>query len=66
MNVSLNIFWWFDLDNKIYIRNIKTSGSNISCNKDVKLAFFESLESDLTLILSDVTVHDFDVFFNFI
>lgn len=66
MNVSLNIFWWFDLDNKIYIRNIKTSGGNISCYEDVKLAFFESLESDLTLILSDVTVHDFDVFFNFI
>lgn len=66
VNVSLNIFWWFDLDNKIYIRNIKTSGGNISCYEDVKLAFFESLESDLALILSDVTVHDFDVFFNFI
>ena len=66
VNVSLNIFWWLDLDNKIYIRNIKTSGGYISCNQDVKLAFFESLQSDFTLILCDVTVHDFDVFFNFI
>jgi len=66
VNVSLNIFWWLDLDNKIYIRNIETSGGNIGRNKDVKLAFFKSLEGDFTLILSDVTVHDFDVFFNFI
>ena len=66
MNVSLNIFWWLNLDNEIDIWNIETSGGNIGCNEDVKLAFFESLEGDFALILSDVTVHDFDVFFNFI
>lgn len=31
MDICLNIFWWFYLNNKIYIWNIKTTSCYIGC-----------------------------------
>ena len=65
MDVGLSIFWWLDLNDQIDIRNIKTSWGNVSSHQDTELLLFESFKSDLSLILRDISVHDFDVFLDF-
>ena len=66
MNIGLSIFGRFNLNNKVNIRDIKTSWCNIGGYKHAEFVFFESLESDFSLILGDVSVHDFDVLFDLV
>ena len=61
MNVSLSVLWWLDLNNQVDIRNIKTTCSYICCNENLEFAFFESFDSNLTLTLDDISMHDFHV-----
>lgn len=61
MDVSLNILWRFKLDDKINVRNVKSSWGYICSDKHFKLALSESFQCDLSLILSDVSVQDLDL-----
>lgn len=61
MNIGLGIFGRFHLDDEFDVWNIKTPSSNISGNKHLELVIFEPLESDLSLILSYVSMHDLDI-----
>ena len=61
MNVSLCVLWWLDLNNQVDIRNIKTTRCYICCNENLEFTLFESLNSNLTLILDDISMHDFHV-----
>ena len=65
MNVCFCIFGWFDLDYKVNCWNIKSTGSNICCNKYLKLFLFKSFKSNLSLILGNVTMHHFNLRFYF-
>ena len=57
MDVRLGILWRLHLDDKFYVWDIETSGRNISGNKNLELFIFEPLEGDLSLVLSDISVH---------
>ena len=61
VDVGFRILGGFNLDNQVDIRNVDTSSGYVSCNKYAKLSLLEPSESDFSLILSDVTMHDFDV-----
>jgi hypothetical protein len=66
MNVGFNFLWWLDLDNQVNIRDVEATGRDICCDQNFEFSFLESLHSDLTLILNDVTVHDFDILLDLI
>ena len=66
MDVGLNIFGWLDLDYEIHIRNIKSSRRHICRHKYAELVIFEPRECNLSLALCDVTMHNFNVFGDFI
>lgn len=66
MNVRLSILWWFNLNNEINIFDIKTSGGNICCDQDLKFTLLESLHCDLSLVLSNITMHNFNILLNFV
>ncbi len=66
MDVSLSIFWWLNLNNQVNRRDVKSSSRDISCHENAKFLFFKSLKRDLSLVLGNVTVHHFNVFFNFV
>lgn len=61
MDVSLCILGGFNLDDQVNAGNIKTTGSNIGSNQDLEFVLLEALKSDFTLVLSNITVHDFDL-----
>lgn len=61
VNIALNVFWWLHLDDQIDVGDIEASCSDICRNKYTELVFLESLQSDLPLSLSDITMHDLDV-----
>jgi hypothetical protein len=62
VNVGLSVLWRLNLHNEINTRNIKSTGSNISSNQYTELFILKSLQSDFTLILSNVSMHDLNVF----
>lgn len=66
MDVSLSIFWWLALNDQVNIWNIKSSGSNISGNEYTEFVLFESSESNFSLILSNISVHNFYLTSNFL
>jgi len=66
MNVSFSVLWRLNLDDQIYILNIKTSRSNICCHKYLELAFFESLHCNFSLILSNITMHHLNILLDLI
>lgn len=66
MNISLRLHGRFNLNDKIDIRYVETARGHISSDQDIEFALLEPLESDLTLILSDVTVHDLDILLNLV
>ena len=49
------------MDDQVNIRDIKSSRCNISGNKTAELVLLETLESDFSLVLRDVSVHDFNI-----
>ena len=61
MNVGLSLLGWLNLDDQVHVGDVKTTRGDISGDKDAELAFLEALHRYLTLVLSNVTVHDFDV-----
>lgn len=61
MDVGLGIFWWLNLNDQVNIRNIKPSRSHICCNEYTELVLFKSSESNFSLILSNISVHNFDL-----
>ena len=62
MNIGLSILGRFNLDYQINIGDVDTSGSDISGDQDIELPLLEPLECDFSLVLSDVSVHDFNIF----
>lgn len=64
VDVGFSFLWWLDLHNKVNLRDIKSSGCNVSGYKDLELSVLESLDCDLTLILGDTTMHYLDVVVN--
>jgi hypothetical protein len=61
MDVGLSFFWGLKLDNKVDVRNIETSGSDISSNQHLEFVLLKALHGNFTLVLSDITVHHLDV-----
>ena len=61
MDVSLRLLGWFDLDDEVDIRNVKSSWRNISGNQDSELSFFESLHRHFSLVLRNVSMHNLDI-----
>ena len=61
MNIGLSIFWRLHLDDEFDAWDIKTPSSDVSGNKHLELHIFEPLESDLSLILSYISMHDFNI-----
>lgn len=43
MDVGLGVFWWLQLDDKLDIWNIDSSGSDICGNQNLEFVFFKSL-----------------------
>jgi len=66
MNVSFSVFWWLDLNDEIDVFDVKSSWSNIGGNQNLEFTFFESLHGDFSLILGNVSVHDFNVLFDLV
>ena len=66
MDVGLSLFRGLDLDNQVDIRDIKSTRCYISSDKDSELALLEAIHSHFTLVLGDVTVHDFDILLYFV
>ena len=61
MDIGFRIFWWLNLNDQVNIRNIEPSCSHICCNEYAELVLFKSSESNFSLILSNISVHDFDL-----
>jgi hypothetical protein len=61
MNIGFSIFWRFQLNNKFNVRNIKTSCSNIGSYQDLELVVLEPFDGDFSLILSNISMHDFNI-----
>ena len=66
MDVSFCIFGGLDLYDEVDAGDVKTARSDVGGNQDAELFLFEALESDLSLVLRNVSVHDFNVFLNFL
>ena len=64
MNISFCVFRWLNLYDKIHAGDIKTTRCNISSDQYAKFLFFKALKGDLTLVLSNITVHNLNVFLN--
>ena len=61
MNVCFSIFWRLDLDYQIDVLDVETARGHIGCNKNLEFSFFESLHCYLSLVLSNISMHHFDV-----
>lgn len=66
MNVGLRVGRWLDLDNQIDIGDVEAPGGNIGGDQDIELALLESLESDLALVLPNISVHHLHVVLDFV
>ena len=61
MNIRFSVFWWLDLDDQVDVLNIDTSRGDISGHKHLEFTFFEPFQGDFTLVLRDITMHNFDI-----
>ena len=66
MDVGLGLLRRLDLDNEIDIGDVESARGNVGGDEDAEFALLEALHSDFSLVLSDVTVHDFNVLLDFI
>lgn len=66
MNIGLNLLWGLDLDDQVNIRDVESTGGDISGDQHLEFSFLKSLHRDFTLVLNDVTVHHFDVLLDFV
>ena len=61
MDVRLGVLWRLHLDNKLNVWDVKTSCCYISGDEDLEFVVLESLESHLSLVLRDVSMHGLDI-----
>lgn len=61
VNVGLGVLGRLKLNDKLDIWDVKASGGDIGRNENLELGIFESFNSDLSLVLSDITVHHLNV-----
>lgn len=61
MDISFDILWGLDLDDQVDVGNVETARCNIGRNEHLELLLLESLESDLTLSLSNIAMHDLEI-----
>ena len=61
VDVGLSLLGRLHLDDEVDVGDVKTSGGDVSGDKNLELALLESLHGDLSLVLSDVSMHDLDV-----
>ena len=66
MDICFGVFGRLDLDDKVDAGDVKTARSDVCGNQNAELFLFKALESDLSLVLCNVSVHDFNVFLNFL
>ena len=66
VDVGFGLLGRLDLNNEIDIRDVKSARGNVGGDEDAEFALLEALHSDFSLVLSDVTVHDFNVLLDFI
>jgi hypothetical protein len=66
MNVGLGVLWWLNLDDEVDILDVETSGSDISGNEHLELTLLESLHGDLSLVLSNISMHNLDILLDLI
>ncbi len=58
VNVGIDFFGWFKLDNQVNFRDVESSCCDIGGNEALELTLLKCLESDLPLFLWDVSVKD--------
>ena len=66
MDVRLGVLGWLNLHDEVNTGNIKSSSSDVCSYENIKFLIFESLEGDFSLVLGDVTVHNFDILLDFV
>lgn len=66
MDVSLDFSWRLKLNNKVHIWDVEATRSDVSRNKHFELVVLESLHGHLTLILSNVAMHYFNIDLNLV
>ncbi len=58
MYVSIDFLRRFQLNNQVYLRNVKTPCSHVGCHQAFQFSLFEGLESDFPLLLRDVSMQN--------
>ena len=66
MDVGLSLFWWLELDDKVDVRDVKTTRGDICGDQTSELALLEAIHRDLTLVLRNITVHHLNVLLNLV
>ena len=66
VDVGFGFLRGLDLNNKVDVRNVETSGSYIGGTENPELAFLKPLHGHFTLVLRDVSVHYLYVLFDLI
>ena len=61
MDVGLCLLRGLDLDDEVDVGDVKATRRNIGGDEDSELAVLEALHRHFSLVLGDVSVHDFDV-----
>jgi hypothetical protein len=58
MNVCINFFWWFKLNNQINFGNVQSSCGNISSYQTLQFSLFEAIKSYLPLFLGNIAMQN--------
>lgn len=66
VNVGLSFLRRLKLDYEVYVRDIEPPRSNVGRDQHLELVLLEPLHRDLTLVLRNVAMHDFDVLLNLV
>jgi len=66
MDIGLGVSRRLNLNHKVHVGNVKATRCDVGSDKHIELAFLESLEGNLALVLADVTMHDLNVFLDLV
>jgi len=66
VDISLSIFWWFNLNDELNVLNIKASSCDICGNEYFEFTLLESLHCYFSLVLCDVSMHHFNLLLDFV
>ena len=66
MYIGFRLLWRLNLDYQVYVGDVEAARSHISGDENSELSLLESLHRDFALILSNITMHDLNVLFDFI